>query len=250
MGVRIVENTPATELRPGEVHTSRGRIRARHVLRATEGYTATLKGEKRTLMPLYSMIVATEPLPESLWNNIGLGASEVFDDPRRIVMYGQRTLDNRMVLGSRANYEFGSRIRRSIAADNPHVRAAAEVLHDVFPELKSYRITHGWGGLFGVPRHWRPSVSYDSNSGFGWVGGYVGEGVAATNLAARTLVDLVLSRDTDLTRLPWVADLPRRWQPEPLRWIGTKALRWMNDQADAAEARTGKPARPWHWITG
>jgi len=250
MGVRILENTPATELVPGRVKTARGEIRARHILRATEGYTSTLKGEKRTMLPLYSMIVATEPLPEHIWEEIGLSKREVFDDPRRIVIYGQRTMDNRMVLGGRATYEWGSGIRRSIGFDNEHVEVVRQTLLDIFPELGAYEITHGWGGLMGVPRTWRPSVYHDPKTGMGWAGGYVGEGVAATNLAARTLVDLVLERDTPLSRLPWVGDVPRRWEPEPLRWIGSKFIRWMNYQADKAEARTEKAARPWHWLTG
>ncbi len=250
LGVRIIENTPAVELRSRKIVTTKGTLRCRDVLRATEGYTSTLKGHKRTLLPLYSMIVATEPLPDTVWQEIGLKEREVFDDPRRLVIYGQRTLDNRMVLGGRASYEFASGIRRSIGPDDHHVQAVKQILLDIFPQLSNYQITHGWGGLMGVPRHWRPSVHYDRNSGMGWAGGYVGEGVAAANLAARTLVDLVLGRDTLRTRLPWVDDLPRRWEPEPLRWLGSKSLRWMSYRADAAEARTGQPARAWHWITG
>ena len=249
-GVRIIEQTPALELHSGRVVTPRGEIRCRHVLRATEGYTDTIKGQQRQLLPLYSMIVATEPLSESVWQNIGLQQREVWDDPRRIVIYGQRTLDNRMVLGGRASYKFGSGIQRAIGPDDPHVQVVRETLYDIFPALRQYEITNGWGGLLGVPRHWRPCVSYDGESGMGWAGGYVGEGVAATNLAARTLADLVLKRDTERTRLPWVEDLPRRWEPEPLRWLGAKTLRWMHYQADKAEQRTGQPARPWHWITG
>ena len=250
MGVTIIENTPAIELTPGSVTTARGEIRCRHLLRATEGYTATLLGERRTMLPLYSMIVATEPLPESVWANIGLREREVWDDPRRIVIYGQRTLDNRMVMGGRASYEWGSAIKRSISPENHHVRVVRDTLLDIFPELNDYAITHGWGGCFGVPRHWRPCVTYDPKSGMGWAGGYVGEGVAATNLAARTLADLVLARDTELTRLPWVDDIPRNWEPEPLRYIGSKSIRWLNYRADAAEARTGKPATLWNLITG
>jgi len=250
LGVRVIENTPAVELQSRKIVTTKGTLRCRDVLRATEGYTSTLKRHKRTLLPLYSMIVATEPLPDTVWQEIGLKEREVFDDPRRLVIYGQRTLDNRMVLGGRASYEFASGIRRSIGPDDRHVQAVKQILLDIFPQLSNYQITHGWGGLMGVPRHWRPSVQYDRNSGMGWAGGYVGEGVAASNLAARTLVDLVLGRDTLRTRLPWVDDIPRRWEPEPLRWLGSKSLRWMSYRADAAEARTGQPARAWHWITG
>lgn len=249
-GVQIIEQTRALEISPRLVKTDRGDISCERVLRATEGYTATLADHARTMLPLYSMIVATEPLPESVWQQIGLAEREVWNDPRRLTIYGQRTLDGRMVLGGRASYYFGSGIKRAIAPDNHHVQRVRDVLLDIFPQLKDFEITHGWGGLMGVPRHWRPCVSYDQASGMGWAGGYVGEGVGATNLAARTLADLVLGQATERTELPWVEDLPRRWEPEPLRWLGAKSLRWMSYQADAAEARTGAAAKPWHFFTG
>ena len=250
LGVRIIENTPATELRPGLVKTARGSMRCRHLLRATEGYTSTLKGEGRSMLPLYSMVVATEPLPEHVWARIGLQAREVWDDPRRIVIYGQRTLDNRMVMGGRADYRWRSGIQRAIGWEDEHLRAVRDTLLDIFPVLKDYAITHGWGGLMGVPRHWRPSVTYDDATGMGWAGGYVGEGVAATNLAARTLADLVLDRDTERTHLPWVDDVARRWEPEPLRYIGAKSLRWLSFRADDIEARTQAPVTIWQMLKG
>jgi glycine/D-amino acid oxidase-like deaminating enzyme len=247
-GVRIYERTAATSLEPGWVSTDRGRIAAAKILRATEGYTGSLKGQKRALMPLYSMVTATEPLPDHVWSNIGLGQREAFDDPRRLVIYGQRTLDDRLVLGGRAGYYFGSARRATIPRDNPDVQVVEKVVRELFPVLNDYQITHGWGGLMGVPRHWRPCVSYDAASGMGWAGGYVGEGVAATNLAGRILSDLVLGRDTDLTQLPWVQDEPRRWEIEPLRWIGSNAVRWMAYRADDVEERTGQPSKFWgYW---
>jgi glycine/D-amino acid oxidase-like deaminating enzyme len=248
-GVRIYERTAATSLQPGLVTTNRGQIKASVILRATEGYTASLKGHKRNLMPLYSMVTATEPLPENVWSNIGLSQREVFGDPRRLVIYGQRTLDDRLVLGGRAGYYFGSKRLATIGRDNPNVQHVEKVVRDLFPVLKDYQITHGWGGLMGVPRHWRPCVSFDTASGMGWAGGYVGEGVAATNLAGRILSDLVLARDTDLTQLPWVEDEARRWEIEPLRWIGTQSIRWMGYRADDEESRTQKPSRFWgYWF--
>jgi hypothetical protein len=71
----------------------------------------------------------------------------------------------------------------------------------------------------------------------------VGDGVSTANLAGRTLADLILDRDTELTRLPWVGHRSRRWEPEPLRWLGANAgLRAMS-WADNAERRSGRPSR-------
>jgi hypothetical protein len=86
-------------------------------------------------------------------------------------------------------------------------------------------------------------VRFDPLTGLGTAGGYVGEGVAASNLAGRTLSDLVLGRSTDLTRLPWVGHHSRRWEIEPLRWSGVNLGRMVASAADQAEVRSGKPSR-------
>ena len=80
-------------------------------MRATEGFTATLPGHKRTLVPVYSLMLATEPLPDEVWDRIGLAARETFNDGRHLIIYGQRTADGRLAFGGRgAPYHFGSRI--------------------------------------------------------------------------------------------------------------------------------------------
>ena len=100
------------------------------------------------------------------------------------------------------------------------------------------------GRAVGVARDWHASVRYDPASGLGSAGGYVGDGVATTNLAGRTLADLVAgTRAATLTRLPWVDHRSRRWEPEPLRWLGVNAGLRLAQLADAEEARTGRPAR-------
>ena len=110
------------------------------------------------------------------------------------------------------------------------------------PCCRRRRITHAWGGALGVPRDWCASVGLDRTTGLAWAGGYVGDGVSTTNLAGRTLRDLVLGHDTDLTRLPWVGHRSRRWEPEPLRWLGANAgLRAMR-LADVEEGVTGRPS--------
>lgn len=245
LGVRILENTPVSAFSSGQLLTARGAVRAGRILRATEAYTASLRGQRRDILPIYSMMVATAPLPDALWRDIGLAERETFGDDRRLVMYGQRTRDGRLALGGRATYQFASRRRRVVPPGDPWVRRVADLLATLFPQLRDVPITHGWGGVLGVPRHWRPCVTFDRRSGLGWAGGYVGEGVAASNLAARTLADLVLERDSDLTRLPWVDDLPPRWEPEPLRWLGAQALQRAADHADREEQRTLRPSRFW-----
>jgi glycine/D-amino acid oxidase-like deaminating enzyme len=114
---------------------------------------------------------------------------------------------------------------------------------ELLPAVADARITHSWGGPLGIARDWHPSVGLDAATGLGWAGGYVGDGVSTTNLAGRTLADLVLRRDSDLTSLPWVNHRSPQWEVEPLRWVGANAgLRAMT-WADHSEARNGTPSR-------
>ncbi|HET6878109.1 MAG TPA: FAD-binding oxidoreductase [Jatrophihabitans sp.] len=244
-GVTVYELTPVTRLEPGVVHTAAGhRVRAKTVLRATEGYTAQLAGLRRAVAPVYSLIVATEPLPDSVWDEIGLRERETFSDHRHLIIYGQRTADNRLVFGGRgAPYHYASRIRADYDRV-PRVFAALErTVQELFPVLRGTRFTHRWGGALGVARDWHASVGLDRGTGLGWAGGYVGDGVSTTNLAGRTLADLATGRETPLTTLPWVGHRSRYWEPEPLRWIGAnlglQAMTW----ADRSENRRGRPSR-------
>ena len=181
------------------------------------------------------MMIATEPLPESVWKEIGLADRETFADPRRMVTYGQRTADDRIAFGARGRYFYGSRVRNVFPAQDPVFLSVKRILDSMFPVLRDHGVTHRWGGALGVPRDWRPSVGLDRARGLGWAGGYVGEGVAASNLAARTLADLVLGLDSELTTLPLVGPSFPPWEPEPLRWLGVMGVKRLGTSLDAAE---------------
>lgn len=244
MGVTIHEHTTAQSIEPGIVRTAAGTVRAEYVVRATEGYTRTLDGQMRTLAPVYSLMLATEPLPADTWAQIGLADRPTFADGRHLIIYGQRTGDDRIAFGGRgAPYFFGSRITPE-QDRNPAVHAALwEVLTDLFPAVSSAAVTHTWGGPLGVPRDWWASCGLDRSTGLAWSGGYVGDGVGTSNLGGRTLCDLILGRDSDLVTLPWVNHVSRKWEPEPLRWLGTNVGLRVMTSADRVEERTGRPSR-------
>lgn len=243
-GVPIYESTTATAITAGEVHTDRGRIVTRFAVRATEGYTAQLAGYHRAVLPIYSLMVATAPLAQDTWDQIGLPRRETFTDHRHLRIYGQRTADDRLAFGGRgAPYHYGSAIRPGFDTEASIHAGLRRVLTDLFPALNGQEFTHAWGGPLGIARDWHPSVGLDAASGLAWAGGYVGDGVATANLAGRTLSDLILGRDTELVRLPWVNHHSRQWEPEPLRWLGVNAGLRIVSQADRSEARRGRPAR-------
>ncbi len=238
-GVQIFEQTRVLSLEPGRVRTTQGTVSADLVVRATEGYTASLQGLAREVVPVYSLMIATEPLPEEVWERIGLRRRETFSDFRHLLVYGQRTADDRLAFGGRgAPYHFGSDTSAGNDRNDRVFVSLHQTLLELFPMLRGTRFTHSWGGALGVPRDWCASVGLDPATRVGWAGGYVGDGVGTTNLAGRTLRDLLLGRDTELTRLPWVNHRSPQWEPEPLRWLGINAgLRAMTF-ADAEERLT------------
>ncbi|HEY5989096.1 MAG TPA: FAD-binding oxidoreductase [Streptosporangiaceae bacterium] len=243
-GVSVFESTPVTEIAPGRLRTPDGTVRAEFVIRATEGYTPGLPGLHRAIVPMYSLMIATEPLPDSVWQQVGLAGRPTFSDNRHVIIYGQRTADGRLAFGGRgAPYHLGSAIRPEFDRVPTVFAALRRTLGDLFPAVADAAVTHSWGGPLGIPRDWCASAGLDRSTGLGWAGGYVGDGVSTTNLAGRTLADLVLGADSDLTRLPWVNHRSRPWETEPLRWLGINAGIRVMSWADRQEARTGRQSR-------
>ncbi|MEP6851215.1 MAG: FAD-binding oxidoreductase [bacterium] len=243
-GATIFEGSPVVGLGPSLVRTPVAAVNAGVIVRATEGYTPRLPGLRRRLVPIYSLMIATEPLDTAMWDGIGLAERETFSDLRHLIIYGQRTADNRLVFGGRgAPYHFGSRIRPGYDVEPAVFAALHRTLVELFPGLADVAITHSWGGPLGVARDWHASVGFDVATGQGWAGGYVGDGVSTTNLAGRTLADLITGRTSPLTGLPWVGHRSPSWEPEPLRWLGANAALRAMQWADAAESRHGRASR-------
>ncbi|MGD6753543.1 NAD(P)/FAD-dependent oxidoreductase [Streptomyces sp. BH105] len=244
LGVTIHESTPVTEIKPKHAITPYGTVRAPYILRCTEGFTASLKGQRRTWLPMNSSMIATEPLSASQWESIGWEGRETLGDMAHAYMYAQRTADDRIALGGRGvPYRYGSKTDNDGRTQPKTIEALYEILTRFFPQLTGIGIDHAWSGVLGVPRDWCATVTLDRSTGLGWAGGYVGSGVATTNLAARTLRDLVQqdsgqSGPTDLTTLPWANHEVRKWEPEPLRWLGVHGMYATYYAADRRELTT------------
>jgi glycine/D-amino acid oxidase-like deaminating enzyme len=243
-GATIYEHSPVTAIAPGRAICGRYSVNAATIVRATEAYTADLPGQHRTLLPMNSSMIVTEPVDDATWSSIGWGGTETLRDNAHRYVYAQRTADGRVAIGGRGlPYRFGSRTDREGPLPTQTVRELRDRLTALLPQLRDVRIAAGWHGVLGVARDWMPAVGVDRESGFAWAGGYVGDGVAASNLAGRTLRDLILDRDTDLVRLPWVGRLARSWEPEPLRFAGVHAVYQLYRVADVRESRTASPSR-------
>lgn len=263
LGVRIFEDSPVMDWSVGQVRVrpssgpSSGRdvtVRARSIIIATEAYSATLPRSHRRVLPLYSLMIATEPLPAPVWDQIGIRHGETFSDFRHLLIYGQRTADDRIAFGGRgARYHWASAIQDAFDRDDRVFAHLVTTLRDLFPAVRDARITHRWGGPIGVPRDWHPTVSYNPRTGVGFSGGYVGDGLSTTNLAGRTMASLVNGERNHLTRLPWVNHRSPLWEVEPARFVGVNVGLIGMGVADREERITGKPswtARMMGTLTG
>ncbi|MGD1013921.1 MAG: FAD-dependent oxidoreductase [Acidimicrobiales bacterium] len=250
LGVTIYEDTavtriiPASRSRRARVITVGGTVRADVVVRATEGFTPTLPGERRTVAPIYSLMIATEPQSPAFWHDAGFRHYPTFADDRHAIIYGQRTADDRIAFGGRgAPYHFGSSVEERFDEDAKTFRALEHTLRELFPTFNS-AISHRWGGPLALPRDREPSVVFDPESGLAAAGGYTGDGVVLSRVCAIALADLITNPGsvTDHTNLAFVHHQSRKWEYEPLRWMGINAGRSFATRADAVE-HTGRQSR-------
>src|SRR5690606_3770618 len=248
MGVQLFEQSRVIDWQRGLVRTASGSVRADWVVPAVEGYGASLPPLGRHQLPVQSLLVATEPLPASVWAEIGLERGQAFSEASRQVTYGQRSADDRLVFGARGHYRFGGRLRTDFNLTDNERGLRRYLMGEMFPQLRDVRLTHAWGGNLGMARRFRPHMLRDPRNGIALSGGYGGEGVGASNLGGRTLAALILGLDNELTRQPWVqreSGLKRLagWEPEPLRWLGYSAILRSFSLEDRVLADPG--SAPW-----
>lgn len=255
LGVPIYEQTTVLGLEKGKVTTNRGTVRAPIIVRATEGFTAGIPGNERLWLPLNSAQIITEPLPQSLWDEIGWKGHELLGDAAHAYCYAQRTREGRITMGGRGvPYRYGSKTDVRGQTQQETIDALYKILMRLLPQTRNLKIDHAWCGVLGVPRDWCTTAGLDEETGIAWAGGYVGLGVSSSNLSGRTLRDLILRRDTELTRLPWVNRRVRKWEPEPMRWLGVHSMyqlyRIADEREEAGLQQTSKLAALADSITG
>ena len=255
LGVSIYEKTTVTAITKGSVTTDRGTVRAETIIRATEGFTAGIPGEERTWLALNSAQIVTEPLSDELWRKIGWEGHELLGNAAHAYCYAQRTREGRITMGGRGvPYRYGSRTDINGQTQQATIDQLHTILTTLLPQTAGCRIDHAWCGVLGVPRDWCTTAGLDPRTRIGWAGGYVGLGVSSSNLSGRTLADLVLGQDSELTRLPWVNRKVRPWEPEPFRWLGVHSMYQLYRIADNREAaglgHTSKLAALADSITG
>jgi glycine/D-amino acid oxidase-like deaminating enzyme len=235
-GASIYEQTTALAVEPGRVHTSHGTVRAPRIVMALDAHITKLPGCQRNVLPTYEHMIATEPLSDQMWDEIGLAKRGLFGDGSRLFTYAQRTADNRIAIGGRnVDYRYGSVIEARFEKSAHVEQLLIDALREMLPQLGEFAVTHRWGGVLGLPRDLISAISIDEATGIAGVESYAGEGVCPSNLAGRTLCDFALGRKTPLIELPWVGHRSPKWEPEPLRWLGVRAGLTLNASSDRAD---------------
>jgi glycine/D-amino acid oxidase-like deaminating enzyme len=237
-GVRIFEGVFATRIKGGVLANS-VIVSSPVVIQATEVFSEP----GRNFIPLYSLMVATEPLSEEIWRTVGNDSRFTFAEGSHLINYAQRTADNRIAIGGRgATYPFGSKLK-SAKENTTHVHAhLRELVQQWFPVLKGVRFTHSWGGAVAITRDWEPYVQFDPESGFGRLGGYAGDGVTMSYVAAKIIANLIKNTSNPITQLHFVNRELRSWEPEPLRYFAVNSLVKLSGLADTEEKITSRPS--------
>ena len=245
----IYEQSEVTHFTGGSrphLTTPQGMLRAQTIVLAGEAYLTRLPALHRDALPVYSLIVLSEPLSDGQWAQIGWEGNACVASARYTIDYLSRTVDGRILFGGRgAPYHFGSRIEERFDRHGPTHAMLRRQLVDWFPMLKGIKFTHAWGGPLGVSRDWMPTMSFDPETNIATARGYTGQGVATSNLSGRVLTDLITGETSPLTQLPMVGHRPRHWEPEPIRWLGVRfvqrGLRKLDDKAErTGTAPTGR----------
>jgi len=227
MGVEIYENSPVMEItrQSGKVKldTLNGSVRADKVVMATNAWSHFFKELKRKQVPVWTHIVMTEPLKEDHFKEIGWQNRQGIEDARNLVHYYRLTADNRIVMGGRdVSLSYGTDMDNDL---NPITfEELKDDVRELFPVLKDIKFTHEWGGPVSVPLDMAPAIGYAGDKNVVYSLGTVGHGVSMTQLNGRTVADLILERQTDLTDVFFVNRRTIPWPPEPLRNLTIKAI--------------------------
>ena len=150
-GVVIHEHTPVTALEPGVVSTRAGVVRARQIVRATEGYTPKLPEYRRTLVPITSSMIATEPLSEDVWQALRWDGGETWPMPSTATSTCSAPPTGGWRSGAAASPPLGLGPDREGPPAAKTITALRGRLAELFPVLAGTPVAAAWEGVLGCP---------------------------------------------------------------------------------------------------
>lgn len=243
-GVAIYESSPAAVVRENDLLVNSYRVTAKKVISAVEVFRDVLRDNAREQIPLYSLMVATYPLSDEIWKEIGNSTRATFAEASHTINYAQRTSDNRLALGGRgAPYPFRS--RRAVALESTvavHTQLQ-NLARTWFPLLGNIEFAYSWGGAIAITRDWEPYArTIDSQKNTGELGGFAGDGMTMTYLASKGLVAEMFDKKIKERNLHFIGRRSRNWEVEPLRYVAVNGLVKLTSWADREEAITKRPS--------
>ncbi len=241
LGVQVFENTPVVEIvRDGgrlRMVTPDGQVGAGKIVLATNAWSHLFAQTKRKQVPVWTYIVLTEPLKEADFREIGWNKREGIEDFRDLVHYYRLTADNRIVIGGRdVSTAFGYDMSTNRDYNEDIFNGLKRDLIQMFPSLRDIRFTHQWGGPVSVPLDLAPAMGYAGSKNLIYSLGCCGHAVSMTHLNGQTITDLILERETELTRTFFVNRRTIPYPPEPFRTATVNSIvgfmRWEDRKYD------------------
>ncbi|OYU40177.1 MAG: FAD-dependent oxidoreductase [Pseudorhodobacter sp. PARRP1] len=208
-GARLHEMSEVTHIDHGAtatVHTAQGRVIAKQLILAGNGYLGNLAPKVAAkVMPINNFIVATEPLGDRARDILSQPVAVA--DTKFVVNYWRLSEDNRLLFGGGESY--GYRFPDLI-------KAVSKPMLQVYPQLKNTKIDYAWGGTLAITMNRMPCFTRPAPNTLS-ASGYSGHGVAMATLAGKILAEATAAQSE---RFDLMASLP---QP---RFPGGVALRW------------------------
>lgn len=192
VGARLFEKAPAQGIKQQgqkwRIETPQGSITADRVILTTNAYTDDLwPGLRQTMLPMYSISLATAPLTPEQQASVLLGRKTI-SDTRLAIFYARYDADNRLIFGCVGSNDSA----RTLGG----VGRLLNGLHTVFPQLKGIRIECTWAGRIGVTQDMMPRM-YEPAPGVLAGLGFSGRGIAMTSVMGRSLARKVLGGHND-----------------------------------------------------
>jgi glycine/D-amino acid oxidase-like deaminating enzyme len=226
-GVEIYEQTPVLKVEEGAtitLTTPHGKVRAKAIVLALNGYTGKLGYFRKAYFPLHSHVFATAPIAPDQLHALGWSDSAGFADDLNRISYATTTREGHLVFGGGSNRSYDYRFNNRTAWHGniePAIRAMSKTLHNYLPGTAQIPIAHRWSGTLAISfrRNCSMGVRGDHKNVY-YALGYSGHGVTAANLAGRVLTDLYAGDVETWRGLPFLQAEFARIPLEPFRWIG------------------------------
>lgn len=227
-GVEIYERTPALSIQcAGTRHlvkTPRGELNAERVLLATNAYQHQFEAFRRQVKPVWSYAMVSEPVPDAWIDELPWPDRGGFVEACNFIVFARLTADRRLLIGGGPAPYFYGRDMDARHIRNQHAwKALREAFARYFPGWSSLRFTYAYGGCVAMTRDFVPHLGHLGN-GVYYGYGYCGNGITNTHTAGKALRDLILERDSAYAKLLFVQARESQFPPEPLAWLGARAL--------------------------